>query len=269
MQEILSGYNLYHIRHARDEHPDPDAFPMHAHSHYEILYFLSGDITYLVEGNSYHPTSRDIMIFNIAETHKVIVNSDTPYERIVVQADKALTESIDPDGKLFSAFSERRIGMGNLLRPSDFPDDFWEGCLMRLSRSDGNKLTVISNLLPLLSEISSASKKSTPSEPNETISSRLVGYINAHITEPFKPVELARTFLISRTALYSIFKNATGSSIHSYIQAKRLLMAKGLLSSGEKPTEVCTKCGFSDYTTFFRAYKRKFGSSPKSDKFKK
>ena len=35
-----------------------------------------------------------------------------------------------------------------------------------------------------------------------------------------------------------------------------------MLSEGERPTAVCTRCGFSDYTTFYRNYVGFFGCPP-------
>ena len=38
-----------------------------------------------------------------------------------------------------------------------------------------------------------------------------------------------------------------------------------MLTDGEKATKVYQRCGFRDYVTFYRAYKAKFGVSPKDD----
>ena len=35
---------------------------------------------------------------------------------------------------------------------------------------------------------------------------------------------------------------------------KRLLLAQKMIRDGEKPTTVCERCGFGDYTTFYRNY---------------
>ena len=42
-------------------------------------------------------------------------------------------------------------------------------------------------------------------------------------------------------------------------------MAKEKIISGQKPTNVFGQCGFNDYSVFFRAYKKRFGLSPKAD----
>ena len=57
----------------------------------------------------------------------------------------------------------------------------------------------------------------------------------------------------------------TGSSMWAYIKRKRLLLAKELLTGGENPYLVYEKCGFNEYSSFYRAYKAEFGVSPKED----
>ena len=47
-----------------------------------------------------------------------------------------------------------------------------------------------------------------------------------------------------------------------YIISKRLAKARKMIRRGERPTAVSAECGFGDYTTFFRNYKKYFGYSP-------
>ena len=75
---------------------------------------------------------------------------------------------------------------------------------------------------------------------------------------------LAKRFYLSKTHLNRIFKQSTGTTVWEYITIKRLFLAKELIAAGRQPTDVCTQCGFKDYTTFFRSYKRHFGISPRA-----
>ena len=59
---------------------------------------------------------------------------------------------------------------------------------------------------------------------------------------------------------------AMGISLMKYIRQKRLLMARHLLEKGERPLSIYSKCGFSDYTTFYKAYVKYFGKAPSEDK---
>ncbi len=255
---------LYQIKHSCDEHPMQSEFSMHAHSHYELLIFISGDITYTVEGNFYRPKPYDILLFDIAETHRVIVHSDVSYERLVIQMDKKLFFDIGISKDIFAPFVNRKPGENNILHETDFRDDMWKKCILRLAQSKAlDKIDVSTLLLSLLNEIRHAYPHREVSRKQTPLTLRILLYINDHITEDLSPEKLAQRFFISRSFLYSMFRDATGTGIHNYINVKRLIMAQDLISEGEPATEVCKTCGFKDYSTFYRAYKGLFGKSPK------
>ncbi len=254
---------LFEISHSVDEHPKQNEFFMHAHEHYELLLFISGDVTYLVEGELYNPKPYDILIFNIAETHKVIINSDKLYERTVLKMDKNLFSSIDPEGKLFYPFSSRKHGQNNLIVSSRFSDNLWRFCLDRLQLEEKSILQCLSNILPLLNEICEITQNIDGTSHSETLSGNILKFVNDNITSQLSPEEISKKFFISRTTLYSLFKKSTGTTFHDYVTAKRLIIARELLRLGNKPTYVATYCGFTEYTTFFRLYKKRFNQSPR------
>jgi AraC-like DNA-binding protein len=40
-------------------------------------------------------------------------------------------------------------------------------------------------------------------------------------------------------------------------------MARELLKDNKQITEVCSLCGFGDYSNFIRSFRKEFGTSPK------
>ena len=58
------------------------------------------------------------------------------------------------------------------------------------------------------------------------------------------------------------FKEETGYTVHNYIISKRLLLARTKISEGTPILKASQLSGFSDYTTFSRAYKKQFGTAP-------
>ena len=73
----------------------------------------------------------------------------------------------------------------------------------------------------------------------------------------------ASRFYLSRSYLMHTFKEQTGYTIGGYLLTKRLFLAKELIAAGTPITEVCYSCGFQNYSTFSRAYKKSFGESPR------
>lgn len=258
----------FQIHHSRDTVPNPDAFFIHVHGRFELFYFISGEATFWVEGTPYQMHPQDLMLFNTSEAHKIDVLPTTPYERVAIHFDKDLFSAIDPQGLLVQPFLSRGLGQSNRLQPADFADTHCRHCLQGLLQDAPDRtLQTLSNLLPLLNEIRIAfanRQKKTAVAPTH-LAVQIVNYINTNIQNELTPEKIAQEFFISRSQLYTLFRETTGSAVWEYITAKRLTLAKELLQSGEKPTAVYLQCGFRDYTAFYRAYKKRFGVPPKTD----
>ncbi|MEF9918472.1 MAG: AraC family ligand binding domain-containing protein, partial [Eubacterium sp.] len=94
----------------------------HHHDFCEILIFISGNVSYIVEGKTYYLRPGDIMMTNNKEIHRPVVNEGQSYERYVVWVhqnffDRFLKSQNHPiDLSLcFDSSSKRHY---NLLRPS-------------------------------------------------------------------------------------------------------------------------------------------------------
>lgn len=91
----------------------------------------------------------------------------------------------------------------------------------------------------------------------------LKSYIHQHITENLSTELLAGLLFLSPTYLCRLFKETTGTTLHKYITAERITLAKGLLAEGVSVTDTCSACGFNDYSNFLKAFTKTVGISPK------
>lgn len=254
-----------YCHHTVDEKPDPSEYPMHAHEGLEIFCFLSGKGSYRVEGNEYPLSPRDILIMRPAETHKLIVSPDQPYERVALHFPASLLpEEWQP---LLLPFFDRPLGRGNLYAHADCPslsqafDDFdFSACrqqrahiLARLMRF----LSMLSDLDPLGAEAQAAPYPAS-----------LVDFVNANLFGELSLDTVASQFRKSTSQISRDFRRATGSSVWEYVMIKRLLAARAMIRRGETAQKASEACGFGEYSSFFRAYKARFGHSPKSEETK-
>ena len=90
----------------------------------------------------------------------------------------------------------------------------------------------------------------------------VIAYINERIGQDLSLDEVSSHFYISKYHLIREFKNYTNRSVYQYIVAKRIIQAKLLIQSGLKPTDVYLQCGFREYSSFYKAFKKETDLSP-------
>lgn len=77
------------------------------------------------------------------------------------------------------------------------------------------------------------------------------------------------TAFLSKNQLNRMIQKAANTTVWRYITAKRLIYANELLYQGTPPLKTCAYCGFFDYPTFYKAYKKYFGHAPSADYVRK
>jgi AraC-like DNA-binding protein/mannose-6-phosphate isomerase-like protein (cupin superfamily) len=247
---------------------DLQNFSMHTHENHELYYFLSGRGVYRIESSEYPMRPGDILIMSMAESHSLIPKGDAPYERISVHfSPELLTETLN--SRLLAPFTERSLGTGNRYAAAELPGAFIRSCLERLfacGAADGES-GVLAYLVPLLQELHTVWQKRSPAPEEEAqqLGTRLVAYINRHLTELDSLQQLEQAFFLSPSQINRVFRRYTGTSVWEYVQLKRLLAARQLLYTGVLPNRAAAACGYREYSTFYRAYKKHFGHTPQQD----
>lgn len=103
----------------------------------------------------------------------------------------------------------------------------------------------------------------------DSIPVKIINYIERHYLEKITYQILMEKFFISKSALNIIIKKFTGTTLNKYLNKLRLKDAKLKLYGGMLDyNKVSQLCGYSNYSTFYRAYLREFGVSPNQE-FKK
>ena len=257
--DIMFRYNL-------DTRPVPESFTMHTHNMCEVYIFLGGRASFRIEGSEYRLERGDLLVMRPAEAHCTQVQADHPYERISMHFEPSLFDRIDPQRQLLKVFMDREAGRFNHFSAAEFPDQNYRMRLTQLMQPEKcTRLNIIAALLTLLSELYPLGLHRDERAPSGegNLLFQVIRHINEHLSEPLSLDLLCEQFYMSKPQLCRSFKRTTGASVGEYITAKRLLQAQTMLRAGSLPTQVCSACGFNDYSAFYRAYRKHFGVSPK------
>lgn len=247
------------------------AIVYHSHPYYEIYFFISGHNRVVVEGLDRQLSRGDVLIFPPGVMHRNIhLDAEVPYERFYLYVTRAFLSAIstsdyDIPGTLKDMTQNEHfcfhIEEAELERLITLVDQMIE----RSNRTDpANKLITRFQFGSLLIEALNmmTSLEVVPQDEYSKGMGDLVRYMNQHITEPLTLDDLARAFHVSKFYLLREFKNYTGISIHQYLIIRRILVSQEMIQQGQKPKEACFNCGFSDYSSYYRAFKTRIGMSP-------
>ena len=78
--KIIDGENFV-LSHTVTKAPNDIDFELHIHDGYELLCLVRGDVSYIVEGQKYKLSPGALMLMRSSETHKLVVEKSTEYER--------------------------------------------------------------------------------------------------------------------------------------------------------------------------------------------
>lgn len=93
---------------------------------------------------------------------------------------------------------------------------------------------------------------------------RVEAYIEANLDKPFGSEDICAQFHLSRSALYRLFAEHKGGGVAAAVRGRRVARACSLMRETDLPLqEIALRCGFADYGSFFHAFRKWRGVSPK------
>ena len=78
----------FEFHHTYNETPPEVEF--HQHPFYEIFFFLSGNVNYIIEGKNYNLRPGDVLLTGSSDIHRPDIRPGKPYERIVTDTQNIL-----------------------------------------------------------------------------------------------------------------------------------------------------------------------------------
>ncbi|NDL66943.1 AraC family transcriptional regulator [Anaerotalea alkaliphila] len=261
------NYEIYHYLDQRMH-----GVELHHHDFYEVYLLVSGDLDFLIEGQTYRLNPGDIVLLDTRDLHQAYIRkTDTPYERYVFWISRSYLRSLSSDKtdllQCFEAPEKRSVVNTDFEIRQELKMLFQKLIALEDFQGEGKDLLAKAYSMEILVKIRNilADKEklyNTILKKSVLIDS-MIAHIEANLSEDLTIDRLAEEFFLSKYHLSREFKKYTGVTIHRYIILKRLIMAKEFILQNDSITDVYIKCGFGDYSNFFRAFKKEYGITPK------
>ena len=259
----------FQLSHNRD--PYFRTMEFHAHDFLELYYFLDGSVTYYIEDQVYDLCPGDLLIIPAGKMHRpVIANEHAAYERMVLWITPQYLQGIDsPAGDLQKNL--QKVGEHGYCVPFRGDETVFVTALLKkllyMQKNDTDPKFCAGAVELYLWTIFRSYGVIDTTHRNETqVIPQVIRYITEHFSEPLTLEDIAAEFFVSKSYLNRHFKAYTNSTVYAYIMALRLTHARRMLREGIPAVEAGRECGFSDYSTFYKAFKTQTGLSPQQFK---
>lgn len=248
-----------------------DSVPLHYHEFKKIVICLNGNIGYFIEGKQYEIYPNDIILVNAGELHRPLIYDKNGYERIIIYLSDGFINSCD-ESDLGECFVNAHMNTPILSCkcPSNkaiiqtalsMTDSF---CKKSIAVNTLQRCRLMEFLILLNDCFSFNAKKSSNLISENKSLTKLLNYINNNLTSNLTVDSLAEHVHLNKSYLMHMFKSETGYTLMEYITEKRLFLAKYLIRQGTSLTDSCFESGFNNYTSFYRAYRKHYGTSPRN-----
>lgn len=244
----------FHLKYAKGE---PSVKGEEFHNYHELVLFLGGSSHLISKSIQKDLEIGSLVIVPKGSFHQFVI-LDSNYTRLILGFRE--TEEI-------AALCDSVMNEVQVIENPDIALSSVLSALIEITQSNisqkEKELFVFASLVHILIHLKKHSKgfAETKNELSHTVQKAL-SYIDGHYTEDISVESIADALHISVSQLFHKFKDELKLSVYQYISKKRLANARLLIEAGETVSGAAISSGFTDYSVFFRMYKKYYGEPP-------
>lgn len=256
MKDLFERYieaDDIHVKYAKGK---PALKDTEFHDYNEFIYFISGHSFLISKDIQQELVPGSVVIVPRENYHQFVIKEPESYLRCIIgfrqtsEINSLVNEIMDsikiispPDKHILEVFNELTEIMTSDLDNSE------------------KLLFARASLMQLLIRVKQYVPKSkNGNEGIATVVSKAIDIIDTKYSEKLTVEEIAKRLYVSPSTLSHKFKAELNISVYQYITKKRLSVAHNLINQGDPITSASAKCGFNDYSCFYRLYKKYYGN---------
>lgn len=249
-------------------------FRLHRHDVTEILVFLEGEVEFFCEGQTYSLKRGDVVVIPPYAVHQAIVKNFETYKRIIVSVSEQLMDDFMSSSPTMKENVVNQKTQGSYvlhLHAKNF--QHITSSLQEINQKitieeNANSFSTTYQLFQVLQDIfdpaSSMPNLSNKHELDPRFLS-ILEYIESHVTEPDLSLDkVSDYFHLNKYYFSHYFTKHMNIPFYRYVSLKRLSYAVTMIKQNQISIErISLKCGFPDYSSFYRLFKKEYNLSPK------
>ena len=238
-----------HLKYAKCE---PAVKEQEFHDYYEFVFFINGEASFISRNIQQELTPKSIIIIPREHFHQFLVKKPQNYERCILGF-KATPETATLIAEVMDD-----------IKVISEPDSYLISVFEHLTEIIQSKLTDTEKILYINSAIVQLIiylkyNSSLAIRKNIKLSAIIVktlSLIDEKYAEPLSVKSISEALYVSPSTLAHKFRKEMNISVYQYITKKRLAVVHKLIEQGESFSTASLKSGFSDYSCFYRLYKK-------------
>lgn len=245
----------------------------HTHNYYEFYFFFGGKVSIFIENDEFVLREGDMIIIPPGTNHHLnILDKSIPYQRCIFWISQDFCDHmLQTSSDLVYPLQKAAVTKKNIYHFDFFTFNELKTKMFRIIREmRGNRfgkatrisLSVHDFMFSISRNVYELDNPSQMRKDNSLYENILI-YVDEHITEDLSLESISKEFFISKYHVSHVFTENFGTSLHQYIIKKRLTLCINAILSGTDISEAYLLCGFKDYSSFYRAFKKEYGKSPR------
>lgn len=249
----------------------------HIHDAVEMIYVIKGSYSVLLNGEQYHITQGDMILFCSGVIHHIVSEEQEENSYYVLKINPSILWELSPTGQgtqYVLQFAHNRGERKCFWTKAELEDTPLLQTIQKLIKEArcGGYASELAMRIYAVELLLSVLRSDVAKEKNELLQDEtahriydIMIYMREHYAEEINERMLARKMGMSYSYFSRTFRRVIGQSFRAYLNTIRVDQAeRALLTTSKSVSEIALDCGYNSLSYFISVYRAIKGETPRS-----